>query len=773
MRYLILIYILICEISSMFSQADEINHRKYWYYRSRLTNDFMKIGPNQGESLPFSQRNKYGDFYKDTKSPYMQAGTDVVSQLGPYICVLVTEYKLLKDNGQPTDSTLREIYYALEAFNRLDYNAEDIYGYPKNLNGFFIRTDIYKSFIVNNKSHFNYDEIINPLSINTAGGFCSESHIEDLVYYEKDSLGQPKYSSEEPYCRWEDDKNDPIKRGKLAMSLDQCVNMFSAFALINKYFVSGEKYIVNGNAQPFLDGETQIRDEARHIANRIISALQGGGDWRILLPGGNHVDEIEANDDRGGNVWPLSFAFSEANCKIQNGNTTNQSNQICVNGFTGNNAANFLQTSLGWQAWKLETATNAAAAIVAVNPDNLPKFAGLEAACNCIYSCSLTQVLIGYIQNVVSYLIGWIQHFVYGTPIPQYTFTNILNNETINKIQYFTQYDLEWASLLRNELHGGGNLDDNVFSYSIFLHEAPCDGPRYYPNDQKNPFNSRWRTVDNIDHPDGSDSNPAEFNGLDYMLYHNLYYLHNGYGNNLSPVDLRYREVTTTFPNVSNVGIGSNASPLYLPSFEFINARNIINAVSSTNSSDPNNGNVTYRAGKLVHLEPGFNANAGSYFHGYIQKFGCVTGNDVGRLASNDSIKNNNYSSIEWYTEPTAYINYPPNVEEYEETTVQNANQSSAKKNSFGNNVNNDINKINLYPNPNNGLFNIEFILSDNESASVNIIDVLNTEVYSQKMNTSGKNKLEVDIKNFGKGVYIVKFNSNKGINTINKVIVQ
>ena len=29
-----------------------LNMEKYWWYRYRLVNDFMKIGPNCGESIP-------------------------------------------------------------------------------------------------------------------------------------------------------------------------------------------------------------------------------------------------------------------------------------------------------------------------------------------------------------------------------------------------------------------------------------------------------------------------------------------------------------------------------------------------------------------------------------------------------------------------------------------------------------------------------------------------------------------------------------------------
>ena len=33
----------------MLSQTMTDNHRKYWWYKSRLTNDFMKVGLGQGE----------------------------------------------------------------------------------------------------------------------------------------------------------------------------------------------------------------------------------------------------------------------------------------------------------------------------------------------------------------------------------------------------------------------------------------------------------------------------------------------------------------------------------------------------------------------------------------------------------------------------------------------------------------------------------------------------------------------------------------------------
>ena len=33
-------------------------HRRYWYYRTRLINDFIKIGGAQGDCIVFPERNQ-------------------------------------------------------------------------------------------------------------------------------------------------------------------------------------------------------------------------------------------------------------------------------------------------------------------------------------------------------------------------------------------------------------------------------------------------------------------------------------------------------------------------------------------------------------------------------------------------------------------------------------------------------------------------------------------------------------------------------------------
>ncbi|MBK9283669.1 MAG: hypothetical protein IPM51_05045 [Sphingobacteriaceae bacterium] len=51
---LIVLFILFFKL--LISQQDIDLHKKYWYYKNRLNNDFLKVGLKSGESIPFGQR---------------------------------------------------------------------------------------------------------------------------------------------------------------------------------------------------------------------------------------------------------------------------------------------------------------------------------------------------------------------------------------------------------------------------------------------------------------------------------------------------------------------------------------------------------------------------------------------------------------------------------------------------------------------------------------------------------------------------------------------
>ncbi|MFH1321030.1 MAG: hypothetical protein ABII90_10305 [Bacteroidota bacterium] len=188
MKKIILVFILINPLISE-AQTTYKNLEKYWYYRLRLQNDFLKVGPNQGESIPAEVRFTNGQLLWD----------DPTQSLGWYIGVLATEFRLLDDNNESTLATEEELYYALNAFERLDFNAEihfkdndGNFGTPE-YNGFFIRDDVPGDFISNisdpdvqgydqeayeNYLHFN-SGLTNSITVHTINsGLCSLQGID-------------------------------------------------------------------------------------------------------------------------------------------------------------------------------------------------------------------------------------------------------------------------------------------------------------------------------------------------------------------------------------------------------------------------------------------------------------------------------------------------------------------------------------------------------------------------------------------------------------------
>ncbi len=161
MKKLATIFILFVSQSICFAQTqDELNLEKYWKYRERLKTYFMKIGSDAGMSIPMSGRIPDWDSADIAGTSDFDVTTlewrDATISLGYYFIVLATEYKLLNDAGQDTESTLIELYYALNALNRLDlkaetYHSEDQFDIPTSadLNGLFLRDDIPANFADN------------------------------------------------------------------------------------------------------------------------------------------------------------------------------------------------------------------------------------------------------------------------------------------------------------------------------------------------------------------------------------------------------------------------------------------------------------------------------------------------------------------------------------------------------------------------------------------------------------------------------------------------
>ena len=139
-------------------------HAKYWFYRWRLRNDFMVMGEGPGQSLVAEQRNP-------NRNEYIK-WSDAMIMHGYYLTMLALEHKILEDKGRWEDlkNNERELYYAIKAFERVDYNSETFYSsdgdkddedifrlgdntLAPDVNGYFHRDDVPPDFINKNQWH--------------------------------------------------------------------------------------------------------------------------------------------------------------------------------------------------------------------------------------------------------------------------------------------------------------------------------------------------------------------------------------------------------------------------------------------------------------------------------------------------------------------------------------------------------------------------------------------------------------------------------------------
>jgi hypothetical protein len=149
-------------------QSPNENLEKYWQYRNRVTQNFLKVGSSAGESIPMSARSigfPYSGSDTQTRRVYWQ---DATIYLGHYLSVLGSEVKLLLSSYQSSsdniekqillnqlEQTKNELYYAIEAANRLDRKAEvylaqsDQQPSPDDLNGLILRDDVPQNFFQN------------------------------------------------------------------------------------------------------------------------------------------------------------------------------------------------------------------------------------------------------------------------------------------------------------------------------------------------------------------------------------------------------------------------------------------------------------------------------------------------------------------------------------------------------------------------------------------------------------------------------------------------
>ena len=161
MKNVFCILLLSLFVMPLTAQNTKQNLKKYWEYRDRFlgldgNGGFISVGMEAGQSLPMSGRNRHANCSNDwwlveakckkTKGKGKVQWCDCTVYLGHYIAVLALEYKNLKNAGKNPKATVEELYYALEAYERLDRAGETALNFKDKsvgeVDGWFIRDDV-------------------------------------------------------------------------------------------------------------------------------------------------------------------------------------------------------------------------------------------------------------------------------------------------------------------------------------------------------------------------------------------------------------------------------------------------------------------------------------------------------------------------------------------------------------------------------------------------------------------------------------------------------
>ncbi|GAB4203690.1 MAG: hypothetical protein Fur0023_10750 [Bacteroidia bacterium] len=497
-----------------------------------MNNDFIKVGTGDGESFPFMERGEYTSKDTDNVSTSFSNVVDGLkigdgtSILGYYIAMLATEYYLLKQNNQNTDSTLYELYCALYAFNRVDIKAEKIDGHNTGiLNGFFIRDDVPYDFVKTNYNHFNY----------YTKGISNNSQSRGFMSKFQSGMSRTT-SSYAAYQKYND-------KELLYESQDQAYNMLYGLAFVRKfvddYAVAKDK---NGNTLYFQDGQIYIREEAKAIAKRIVDHIRDPKRYDGVSCNGNistgwHIkNAITCNNvSTGDNATWFSYPLAESECMInsvikiiptmqlENSYSPIYSPSYCSGpfDFPGTFHNIFSRTS-GYPLW-LNTPTGGL-----LNVDTKVFVGNLGCVCNCYYtgeffirSNSTPSMLSSLVYQPVTNVSSSYPYV--NPPIPAPLHHPLISWYLLhfNNMPYYSYTPTYGLSQKINEVY-------NILS------QVPCNDIYYLVNENPKYASYQWSSDNRCDHPNrlGGSNFQGEYNGIDFLLYHNLWYSYKSLINN-------------------------------------------------------------------------------------------------------------------------------------------------------------------------------------------------------------------------------------------------
>jgi len=263
-----------------------------------------------------------------------------------------------------------------------------------------------------------------------------------------------------------------------------------------------------------------------------------------------------------------------------------------------------------------------------------------------------------------------------------------------------------------------GNVEDQ-------LDDAPCEGPWRKTSTLHSGYG--WCTPDRWYHKqielNGGASDVGIFSGIDYMLLLNLYYICSGQG----LTEYRNRTISILTQSWPQGIVGSTTQPRKIDNFRSIRSK------ESINNENPSFGDVTYKAGTEIFLEPGFEAEIGSFFSAEIQPL---------EYCQNSSFKHLNNDIENCKTPPKLNI-----IEDFEsDNNLRLKSNNSSKFESHKP-------TLVIYPNPTEGFSTIN--LSEVTNFQIIIQSMTGAQLFNEVVHSSDHYNLNIE--DFENGIYIIK----------------
>ncbi len=557
--FFVFLIVFVCISSStVYGQFNE-QKQKYWIYKERLKN-FMITTSHEtdlGFDIPARRREAATDLLYWSDEPRM---------IGYYIATLAMEYDLLIKSGLSSNSvevlqTKKDLFNAINAINRLDWQAEFSYGcsacndfgYCKNnINGFMMRDDVPETF------SSNIDRVDN----------LNESWVPPKDGYRDKCIN----SSFEAYYN-----------SGAEMSVDHLSFIYFGLAFVKRYLPENETYLNMSFNDEFGNITTFVK-EVQVISHRITTYLVGN----------QYIYKNICTDNCVFGVYNLS----NPNVCFNNPQSILGQNQYICDG--GGALGNLVSIGLSKanvyinEGGIYQGLANAYYLSSAVNATNYITWNG---ALDVFNDKSFPFVLSA---------IGDIGTFVFAWGFPSPSITPESNENLMSRFcSHAVEFNREYLPLIFNQLHNYSY--DNTISqqyYECLLNAAPCRG-----YDGNLVPTVEWSGQDRI----GGDRNHTysdAFSRLDYMFYFNLIY--ESYYNSsydFSPIPINQ----LALENIHKTSYTEYDKKNFMAANEIIADNYVI-----ANSPVQGIGRVTFVAGEKITLNNGFHVTEGSQFHGFI-----------------------------------------------------------------------------------------------------------------------------------------------------------